>query len=103
MYQQFFGTEQMQRKVVFNHVNKFRVGRQSDEKFEYFDSCTTLCNVAIRAFALLTNKYVVPELVRESMISNQLPILASQKLQEWFPSVDTRVGLKSTWADCSLK
>ncbi len=62
MYQQIFGTEQMQRKVS-NHVNKFRVGRQSGEHFEYFDSCTTLCNVAIRAFALLTNKYVVPELV----------------------------------------
>ena len=89
MYQQFFGTEQMQRKV-FNHINKFRVGRQSDDSFVYFDSCTTLCNVAIRALALLTNKYVVPELVQVSMILNQLPILANQKLQEWFPNVDTQ-------------
>ena len=89
MYQQFFGTEQMQRKV-FNHINKFRVGRQSDDSFVYFDSCTTLCNVAIRALALLTNKYVVPELVQVSMILNHLPILASQKLQEWFPNVDTQ-------------
>jgi hypothetical protein len=89
MYQQFFGTEQMQRKV-FNHINNFRVGRMKDDDGKYFDSCTSLCNVAIRAFSLLKHKYVVPELVQVSMILNQLPMLASQKLQEWFPNVDTQ-------------
>ena len=79
----------MQRRVM-NTVNKFRVGRKDDDEDYVFENCTTLCNVAITTFGLLKDKYAVTELVQVSTILNRLPILAHQKLQEWFPNVDTQ-------------
>ena len=73
-----------------NTVNKFRVGRKDDEEDFVFENCTTLCNVAITAFGLLKDKYAVTELVQVSTILNRQPVLANQKLQGWFPNVDTQ-------------
>ena len=94
MYNYYFGTEQMQCRVL-KAVSNFHVGNAANynnEEATCFDNCTSLCNVAIRAFDLLNINplLIVPQMIQASLVTNQLPKYAITKLKEWHPDVVTR-------------
>ena len=94
MYRYFFGTEQMQCRVL-KAISNFHVGsynNYNDDNAICFENCTSLCNLAIRAFDLLNNNPLlsIPQMIQASLVTNQLPRFAIMKLKEWYPDVATR-------------
>ena len=94
MYNYFFGTEQMQCRVL-KAISNFHVGSYNNYNNDdaiCFDTCTSLCNVAIRAFDLLNHNPLlsIPQMIQASLVTNQLPKFAITKLKEWHPDVNTR-------------
>ena len=74
---------------VFATISNFQVvgyqrHRQQTDSYYAFPKCTTLCSVAIRAFRLLRNEFVVPKTAQCSFILTRLPKFAQLKLQEWY-------------------